>query len=217
MSGPAVAGWGAVVPVQRLTVAKSRLAPYGPQRRAELALAFAADVVTALLRCPPVRRVVVVTADARVRDELHRTGVEVVRDRPGAGLNAALRQGEARLRSGDRALGVLAVTADLPALTGPALASLLDGCPAAGSRSFVADADGIGTTLLLAGPAAELAPAYGPASRARHRASGARELAAAAGLRRDVDTPDDLHAAVRLGVGERTAAAVAALVAARAG
>jgi 2-phospho-L-lactate guanylyltransferase len=68
------------------------------------------------------------------------------------------------------------------------------------------DRAGTGTTLLAAAPGAALTPAYGAGSRAVHLASGAVELPGAAGLRLDVDTPDDLAAALLLGVGAATAA-----------
>jgi 2-phospho-L-lactate guanylyltransferase len=49
---------------------------------------------------------------------------------------------------------------------------------------------------------------FGGASRRRHAASGACELLldGIPGLRRDVDTPDDLRTAVDLGAGARTLA-----------
>ncbi|MGZ4583781.1 MAG: 2-phospho-L-lactate guanylyltransferase, partial [Mycobacterium sp.] len=51
---------------------------------------------------------------------------------------------------------------------------------------------------------------FGSDSSARHRRSGAIELTGAwPGLRCDVDTPDDLAAARRLGVGAATARALA--------
>ena len=78
-------------------------------------------------------------------------------------------------------------------------------------RAFLADAAGIGTTLLAAAPGRELAPAFGGASRARHQASGARGTVAGGvdSVRQDVDTGDDLRAALALGVGPYTAAASA--------
>jgi 2-phospho-L-lactate guanylyltransferase len=64
----------------------------------------------------------------------------------------------------------------------------------------------VGTTLLAAPPGQRLAPAFEGASRARHLAGGARELLVPGveSVRRDVDTPEDLAAAVALGVGPRT-------------
>ncbi len=77
------------------------------------------------------------------------------------------------------------------------------------------DAAGVGTTLYAVPPGGEFRPMYGGASRARHAAAGAAELAAGGipGLRQDVDTPDDLRAAVALGVGPRTAEVAAELLA----
>jgi 2-phospho-L-lactate/phosphoenolpyruvate guanylyltransferase len=76
-------------------------------------------------------------------------------------------------------------------------------------RSFVADRLGTGTAALFALGAA-LDPQFGPDSSARHRRSGAIELTGAwPGLRCDVDTPADLAAARRLGVGAATARAIA--------
>lgn len=202
--------WGLVVPVKRLSVAKSRLAAYGERTRRELALAFAADVVAAAADCEVVAEILVVTDDPDARQVLAALGARVAPDDPDAGLNPALEHGAELLRSGRPGLGVVTVSADLPALRAHDLAAALAAVPA-GGRAFVADSTGSGTTLLAASAPAPLAPAYGPGSRARHLASGALELAGAPGLRRDVDTPEDLRDALALGVGSRTTAAAAAL------
>ena len=202
--------WGVVVPVKRLALAKTRLQAYGDALRTELALAFAADVVAATVACPAVVRVLVVTDDERAADLLRTLGAVVEADRPDAGLNPALEHGAVLLRRSLGDCGVATVSADLPCLRQVDLAEALRAVPP-GGRAFVADADGMGTTLLAAGPGASLAPAYGGGSRARHRSSGARELAGTPALRRDVDTPQDLQAARALGLGPRTAAVVARL------
>ena len=191
------------MPVKLLALAKSRLASFGQPARAELALAFADDVVTALLRCPPVREVVVVTDDVRAAAALQRDRTRIVPDAPGAGLNAALSHGAALLRAARPELGVVALASDLPALRPDDLARALRQVQ---GRAFVADAQGLGTTVLAAAPGEALQPAYGPGSRRAHLLSGAVELLAPPALRRDVDTPDDLREALRLGVGPRTAA-----------
>jgi len=200
--------WGLVVPVKLLALAKTRLSAYGDVARAELALAFASDVLDAALDCPAVHRVVVVTDDVRAARALAGPRCQVVPDLPGAGLNAALEHGAALLRSSAGALPVAALAADLPALRAEDLSAALQAVP---GRAFVPDADGTGTTLLAARGGHVLGAAYGPGSRARHLASGAHELAAEPGLRRDVDTPQDLSTALELGVGRHTSAAVAAL------
>ena len=114
------------------------------------------------------------------------------------------------LRAADPALGVVTVSADLPALSPQDLAAALAAVPA-GGRAFVADSAGSGTTLLAAAAPSSLLPSYGAGSSARHRASGALELPGTPALRRDVDTPADLREAVALGVGTRTAAVAAGL------
>ncbi|MGH3344681.1 MAG: 2-phospho-L-lactate guanylyltransferase, partial [Carbonactinosporaceae bacterium] len=81
------------MPVKRLDDAKTRLAGLPSKRRAELALAFAADTVAAAAGCPLIRRVIVVTDDALAGAVLAGRGAHVVPDRPDAGLNAALRHG----------------------------------------------------------------------------------------------------------------------------
>ena len=204
------AAWGVVVPVKHLDVAKSRLAAYGEGARRDLALAFAADVVRAALDCPVVREVLVVTDDEQAAAALAAMGARVARDDPDAGLNPALAHGADLLRAGDAGLGVVTVSADLPALNPQDLAAALGAVPA-GGRAFVADSAGSGTTLLAACAPAALLPSYGAGSSARHRASGALELPGTPALRRDVDTPADLREAVALGVGARTAAVAAAL------
>ncbi|MCU1691254.1 MAG: cofC [Frankiales bacterium] len=207
---PSPLRWGVVVPVKRLDLAKTRLRPYDDGVRRALALAMAEDVVDAACAAAGVVRVLAVCADAEVREALARRGATVVLDEPDDGLDAALRHGAQVLRDDDPGLGVAALAADLPALRPEDLAAALLQV-AAGRCGVVADAPGSGTSLLAAPPGLVLAPAYGPGSFARHRAAGARPLAAADGLRRDVDTPEDLAAALRLGVGPRTAAVAAGL------
>ena len=206
--------WGLVVPVKRLDVAKSRLGAYGEAGRRALALAFAQDVVAAALACPVVERVLVVTDDREAARALADLGARVAPDDPDAGLNPALEHGADLLRSGHPDLGVATLSSDLAALRPQDLATALARV-AAGVRGFVPDASATGTTLLAAAAPAPLAPSYGAGSRARHLASGAVELDAPPGLRRDVDTPDDLRDAVALGVGSRTAAVLARLPALR--
>ncbi len=208
-TGPVTVTWGLVVPVKLLALAKTRLAAYGEHGRAELALAFAADVVTSAQACSAVTRIVVVTDDVRAAEVLAGHGVAVVPDVPDAGLNPALAHGAALVREQCPGAGVAALSSDLPSLRPADLAAALE--QVTSGRAFVADAASLGTTLLVAAPGWDLQPAYGPHSRERHRASGAVELAGSRSLRRDVDTPQDLAEALRLGVGPRTAEVVAQL------
>lgn len=206
--------WTLVIPVKPLARAKSRLSDTAHDGvRPGLALAFAQDTVAAALACPAVKDVAVVTDDALAGRELAALGARVVTDEPRGGLNAALAHAVTAVRADRPDTPVAALNADLPALRSLELARVLDAA-AEFPRAFMPDAANIGTTLLAAAPGRELLPAFGTDSRARHRASGAVELALddVDSVRQDVDTGDDLRAALALGVGPRTAAVAARLL-----
>jgi len=206
--------WTFVIPLKPLSRAKSRLADTASDGvRPGLALAFAQDTVAAALACGAVSDVVVVTDDQRAGHALSELGAGIVPDTPARGLNAALAHGASAIREKRPRAAVAALNADLPALRPGELARVLDAATEF-PRAFLPDAAGIGTTLLAATSGRELRPAFGVDSRTRHRASGARELAldAVDSVRQDVDTGDDLRAALALGVGPRTAAASARLL-----
>ena len=206
--------WTLVIPLKALARAKSRLSDTAADGlRPGLALAFAQDTVAAALACPAVRDVAVVTDDALAGRELSALGARIIPDEPLGGLNTALRHAAAVVRSTRPESAVAALNADLPALRPLELARVLDAA-AEFPRAFLPDAAEIGTTLLAAAPGRELLPAFGTDSRARHRESGAVELALADvdSVRQDVDTGADLRAALALGVGPRTAAVSAGLL-----
>jgi 2-phospho-L-lactate guanylyltransferase len=222
--------WSLVIPVKRLTAAKSRLAPLPTARRAGLALAFVHDCVTAALAAPEVAQVVVATADEAAAASLARLGARIAlepRGEPGAppaagtGVETALETGadgaQTRLnaaiafaagisRREQPHLRVGALTGDLPSLRTRELSAVLQLADTIVGRSFVPDAAGGGTTLLLGGQNGVLDPRFGADSRGRHARSGAAELfGAGRSVRQDVDTLADLEAALRLGVGAHTA------------
>lgn len=199
--------WSVVVPVKRLPDAKSRLAGFSGEHRAALALAFAGDTVAAALSSPLVAAVFAVTGDTRVARRLRALGARIVADDGPDGLNGAVERGRARALADDPRRRVAALTSDLPGLLTRDLTEALTGAP--GSRAFVPDTPGSGTTLLLSDRLGELGPRFGVNSRYAHEASGALLLAGAGrSLRRDVDTVEDLEDAIRLGVGPYTAAAL---------
>ncbi|MEU2438452.1 2-phospho-L-lactate guanylyltransferase [Streptomyces rubradiris] len=206
--------WTLVIPLKPLARAKSRLADTaGDGVRPGLALAFAQDTVGAALACAEVPDVAVVTDDELAGRELAALGARIVPDVPGGGLNAALAHGATVVRRHRPGAAVAALNADLPALR-PAELSRVLAAAAEFPRAFLPDAAGVGTTLLAATRGRELRPAFGVDSRARHRASGAAELAPAGvdSVRQDVDTGADLRAALALGVGRFTAAVAAGLL-----
>jgi 2-phospho-L-lactate guanylyltransferase len=207
--------WFAVLPVKPLPAAKTRLRGAVPDAaHADLVLAMAQDTVAAALSCEAIGDLLVVCDDPAVRAALGQLGAQTLPDTPDGGLNAALVHGAQQ--AGERA--VVALTADLPALRPAELAAALDKAARLGSRAYVTDAEGTGTVLLTAPAGVALAPRFGPGSAAAHRASGARPIEGEwPTLRRDVDTPSDLEAAKRLGLGPHSEGALCAIACAHAG
>lgn len=207
-SATAHAGFVAIVPVKRLAQAKGRLAVPNRVRRT-LAMAFAVDTITAVIRCPAVERVVVVTADPRVRRALAHKQLLFADEGRTAGLATAVES--ARALATEHGRGTVVVPADLPALTPDDLGHALE--KALGhDAAFVRDARGDGTTLLVRAHASALENAYGPASAVRHLAAGFAELCGVReGVSQDVDDLHDLDAASRLGVGPMTTALLSRL------
>lgn len=198
--------WSLVIPVKTLVAAKTRLASALGPHRERLAVAIACDTASAALSCPLVARVIVVTADPLAAGPLAALGADVVHD-PDRGLNTALRTGAAHAvrHAPDDAVGAL--QADLPALRSRELAVVL---AQDFEQGFVPDAQEVGTTFYGVRPGVPFTPGFGGESRARHLAGGAKELLpdGIESVRRDVDTPDDLRAAIALGLGAHTAKVV---------
>ncbi|MCK9894666.1 2-phospho-L-lactate guanylyltransferase [Frankia sp. AgB32] len=141
-----------------------------------------------------------------------RERLRVIPDVPDHGLNPALVHGAVLADRWRPGRPLAAMSADLPALrTAELRRALLEAAHHA--RAVLADATGTGTVLLTAAAGQPLEPAFGVDSHAAHRRSGAVDLTAALGatvpgLRRDVDTVEDLAEAAFLGVGDATAAAL---------
>ncbi|MGN6687586.1 MAG: 2-phospho-L-lactate guanylyltransferase [Actinomycetales bacterium] len=234
-------GWSVVVPVKVIRSAKSRLA-LPPRDRERLALAFVTDTLSALASSPAVSSLIVVTNDAAVRDVARSLDADVVTETappaaavardpaspadpltgsPASALNAAIRSGLAHVR--EREQGVAVVLGDLPALRSTEVTELLTRVSEQQERAahdgehdvrlVVPDADGTGSTALLAARAGSLpTPAFGPASAAAHRRAGAAAATwAPIRWRQDVDTLADLQTACRLGVGPATTAALSSV------
>jgi 2-phospho-L-lactate guanylyltransferase len=207
MTASTNAAWVVVVPVKRAEIAKSRLTGVTAELRVELARAFPADCVAAALACDEVRAVVAVTDDKVAAEQLRGLGAEVIPDEPDAGLNPALRHAQAFVRSAYGEVAVAVLSGDLPALRPAELGTALQRAQRL-DRAHLADTAGYGTTLLTAMSGADLRPRFGVGSSKAHLSTGAHRLPehGLERVRRDVDTREDLRAAVRLGVGAHTAA-----------
>jgi 2-phospho-L-lactate guanylyltransferase len=189
-----------LLPVKPPARAKSRL-EVEPDRRRNLARAFALDTARACLMTPGVEAVLAITDDAFFAEELRAVGCSTIPDGVADDLNGTLEQAAAEARRRWPNAVPLALCADLPALSSADLVIAL--AWESGTR-FVADHEGVGTTLYTASYD-DFAPRFGRGSRAAHLASGAREVPGElATLRRDVDDEASLTEAELLGLGAHT-------------
>ncbi len=201
-----------IIAVKRLAAAKTRLAPvFSARTREKVVLAMLVDTLTAATRVAAVGSVAVVTPDEDAAAAAARLGAGVLVDPTPEGHSDPLNNA---IAAAERAVAgsfpnIVVLQGDLPALQPQELAEAI-AAARQHRRSFVADRLATGTAALCAFGSA-LDPHFGPDSAARHRRSGAIELTGAwPGLRCDVDTPADLTAARRLGIGPATARAIAA-------
>ena len=196
-----MARWTIIVPIKPLPAAKTRLRGAVPDlAHPDLVLAMAQDTVAAALAGRLVSGVLVVCDDERVAAAMAALGARCVPDLPASGLNKAILYGEQHV-TGEAA----ALTADLPALR----PEELDEALSEGGRSFVPDAEGTGTVLLIGRP---LNPHFGVGSAEAHERTGARRLDKSwPGLRRDIDTQADLAQGRAIGLGRHTERVVRAL------
>jgi len=179
--------WTIVIPVKGTRQAKSR---FGSGDNSALAEAMALDTVEAAAQ---VARVIVVTARGEPFERL----AEIVGD-PGRGLNAAIGAGLAHA-TGNTAV----LLGDVPSVRPAELAAALEAA-LRHPRAIVADADGTGTVLATATVGTAHRLAFGSGSRAAHVANGYIELDGDwPGLRRDIDTPEQLEGAANLGAHTR--------------
>jgi 2-phospho-L-lactate guanylyltransferase len=200
-----------LVPVKPPVVGKSRLVGLPDEARRELATAFALDTVGACAKAASVDAVLAVTDDAALAELLRSLGCATVPDGVAGDLNATLRLAAAEAARRWPTSVPVAVCADLPALKSDELEAALSAVEQ-GTAAYVADTDGVGTTLFT-GPYELFEPRFGPGSARAHEQAGANAVTGdLPGLRRDVDDLDDLRVALKLGVGPHTARRAASLV-----
>lgn len=195
--------------MSELDRAKSRLvdATTTTAQHRDLVVAMRCDVIAACVGAHRVARVVIVTDEPTTRALTRNRRVTIIADPSERGLNAALRSGESYARRWPSD-GVLGLVSDLPCLSADVLDAVLDEASHS-ARAVVVDRDGTGTTMLTCLPGTQLQPQFGPGSADRHRRSGAVALDVVAAARCDVDRARDLDAAVSIGLGPATAAALA--------
>jgi 2-phospho-L-lactate guanylyltransferase len=186
----------AVLPVNHLNRAKSRLAPSLGQHRSDFAKCLMLHTLDALQGAGVFDGIVVVTPDERVAALATAKGAKVVADR-GASLNEACSLGLDASRSLGADLTVF-VHADLALLRAHDICLLLAAYRAACAKAampllgLVRCKDGDGTNIVFCGRATPFVPHFGPRSFSRHAATSAFCELVNANAAFDIDTGTDL-------------------------
>jgi 2-phospho-L-lactate guanylyltransferase len=192
--------WAVIVPIRKLSQAKSRLDVGEGENRARFAVAFLIDTLSAVRGCPQVGLTVLVTPDLSLSET---GGCCVVHD-DGTGIDHAVNVGRDAVVHHGHVGPVAVVLPDLPALDSSELTAVLNSLQTS-RNAFVSDADLTGTTCVTASSVHTLTTAFGAGSAWRHRNLGFRELFLdVPSVRRDVDTVEQLVRARELGLGRAT-------------
>ena len=177
--------WTAIVPLKTAGRRKTRLAAaLSPLERDRLTQVLFDRLIGVLEACPAICRISILS-EAR----LGRADLGWLPDR-GRGLNAELQAVEI---AGPR----LIIHADLPLVTPDDVEALV--AAARGGGAIAPDRHGTGVNALALDTGVSIDFRFGPGSFARHREQAALTIVARPGLALDIDTPDDLTQAVRLG------------------
>lgn len=188
----------AIVPVGTLEGAKSRLGEtLDAEERQDLAERLLARTLAAALAVPSLVDVLVVSPDRGVLRRAADLGARTLRQRSG-GLNEGLREAREDAVAGGAA-AVLVLPIDLAFVSPANIEAVLEPILAESDTPVVVvvgDRHGTGTNALALRPAGVIDFAFGPDSRAAHRAAaaraGARCVEPDSPLAFDIDTPADL-------------------------
>ena len=190
----------AIVPLKALDNAKGRLSEaLNPAQRRSFVAWMATRVIGACQACDGIDEVLVVAGDQAAADVASAAGAQVLLVTE-AGLRIAL--DGADVATADRATTIV-VVADLPEVSADDLTTVLAAAGSSDRAVVIAPTHDGGTGALLRRPPTVLTTAYGPGSAAAHadlaRAAGVdARVVDVAGLARDVDTPEQLSAALAL-------------------
>ncbi len=182
--------WTAVVPLKAGGSRKSRLSPrLSETQRARLSETMAGHVLACLARCVLVERILLLSP-------VPPSWAEVAwRPDEGRGLNLEL----TALREAEPAVDLLVVHADLPLLSESDISGLVAAAEASG-WAIAPDRHGAGTNALAVKAGRPLDFAFGPDSFALHHAQAPQaSVVHPTGLALDIDTPEDLDAALAQG------------------
>jgi 2-phospho-L-lactate guanylyltransferase len=183
--------WVAIAPLKQGVSQKSRLSQsLDPAQRAALTEVLFTRVLSALSANPAISQVIVLSPTDPMRPEASWAQDE------GRGLNEELALQRARLV--DR--NVVVVHADLPFLEASDLSALLGAAEKSGV-AIAPDKFDLGTNALAICAGLSIPFQFGADSFAKHRAAApGAMIVRSRGLSHDVDTPDDLRAALQSGL-----------------
>lgn len=187
----------AIIPVGTLEGAKTRLGEtLDAEERLDLAERLLGRTIEVALAVEAIADVLVISPDREVLQLAADLGARTLRQRS-TGLNAGLTEARDDVVAGD-ADAIVVLPIDLALVSERALADVL--APVAGGERpivvLVADRHGTGTNALALRPPDAIDFAFGPDSRAAHRAAAAaagatyREIDSPLAI--DIDTPADL-------------------------
>jgi 2-phospho-L-lactate guanylyltransferase len=200
----------AIIPVGTLEGAKTRLGgTLDAEERLDLVTGLLRRTVVAAMAAERLSDVLVVSPDREVLHLASGLGARTLRQRS-IGLNAGLREARSDAVAGG-AEAILVLPVDLPFVSAAAVDDVVSALLANETAVvLVTDQHATGTNALGLRPPDVIDVAFGPGSRAAHRAlaeaAGVRYAEADGPLAIDLDTPDDLvliesAAPERLGVG----------------
>jgi len=204
----AAAGSGiwCVIPIKDLENAKTRLSPrLSPEARRGLFRAMAEDVLAAATAAAGLAGVLVLTNDAEAAALAGRYGARVAGEPANVGQSEAVARAAALVMA-EGADGVLTLPADAPLATPEEIASVLARHPATRpAMTIVPDHARRGSNCLVLTPGGLIPLHFGHVSFAPHLAEAEKLglkpniLDDLPGIALDVDTPEDLAAALATG------------------
>lgn len=198
----------AIVPIKALQSAKERLADVlTPEERRALMLAMARDVLTALVRCPALAGVLIVSRTPEADALAQAFGTERFTESPDADLSAALTQAARHLSGHLDADGVMIVPADVPLIDPDEIGVILAGHE---TVTLMPDTEHLGTNGLICTPPTIIAfdfngRSFGPHLDAATAAGAEPRVVPSPRFALDVDVPDDLRSLLDRGPATQTA------------
>lgn len=190
---PDEAGVSFVILAKDATLAKTRL-KVDKERARSLARDLAEHSIATATAARCAGAVFVVTSDIGIKEVAQAHGAVVVDEGSPKGMNAAAEMGRIRALDVHPEQPVAVLVADLPMLRADDLDSAVGEFRNGATPLFVADHEGVGTTFLIHSPSQCPGLAFGRRSAWLHGRLGyVPAVGTLRGLRRDLDTPEDLR------------------------